>query len=153
MLPFFWGDHTADSGQNPTRPCWLCCPQRGAWPRFAPKFPSLCLILKKGEKKTKRKKNTEKKIQTVFSARLVCFQGRQPQHWCLGGMGGRELLCGAFDVGAFTRVTRGETRVLFMSGGEGGREPGGICFVRPFPRELNKTFQKLGGGSPGQKLK
>lgn len=54
---------------------------------------------------------------------------------------------------AFTRVTRGETRVLFMSGGEEGREPGGICFVRPFGRELSKTFQKLRGGSLGQQLK
>lgn len=45
---------------------------------------------------------------------------------------------------AFTRVTRGETRVLFMSGGEGGREPGGICFARPLRRELSKTFQRLG---------
>lgn len=45
---------------------------------------------------------------------------------------------------ASTRVTRGETRVLFMSGSEGGREPGGICFARPLRRELSTTCQKLG---------
>lgn len=50
---------------------------------------------------------------------------------------------------AFTRVTRGETRVLFMSGGEGGREPGGICFVRPFRRGIEQNFSEAGGRLSG----
>lgn len=37
-----------------------------------------------------------------------------------------------------------------MSGGEGGREPGGTRFVRPLRRELSKTFQKLEGDSLGR---
>lgn len=72
----------------------------------------------------------------------------------MGGTGRRGNSCAVpLMLEAFTRVTRGETGVLFMSAGEGGREPGGICFARPLRRELSKTFQKLGGDSLGRQLK
>ena len=58
------------------------------------------------KKEKRRKKNVKKNqncmLRAVGAARLLCFQGRQPQHCGLGGLeGGEQLWCGAFDVGGF----------------------------------------------------
>lgn len=160
LFPFSSGDREADSGQTPGSTMLSVLPPKENLAQICPKLPSLWLSFLKKQTTKRQKKNLHCVLSAVgaLTTEAAALSWEAAPALLHGRVGWRVGVGGITRVvplmlETFTRVTRGENRALFMSGGEGGREPGGICFARPLRRELSRTFQKLGGDSLRRQLK